>query len=144
MTVIIYGERLCNGAAAHHVETQRELRSITKRVEAKANGNLARARATGVEKISGPEHVTEIDAHSSTGKYGAVDYEVSMTGTNPMAIEFGHAPSGAFDPEKVGFVSKAPHGLYILTRAAGIGGYTGMPGGRSRKKTYKGRNRGKR
>ena len=64
----------------------------------------------------------------------AVDGFVEMKGTDPMAIEFGHFPSGYFAPEKYGKVTKPPHGLYILSRAAGIGGATGIASGRKRGK----------
>ena len=86
-------------------------RAVTVRTDADANLTAARASTTH-HKISGPEHETEIHLD-----HGEVDHYISMTGSNPMAIEYGHFPSGYFAPEKYGKITQAPHGLYILTNA---------------------------
>lgn len=141
--VVLRKKSFVEGAAAHHRETQSEVSSVAKRVEARANTNLARVRATtDHKKISGPAHQTEIDSSYGVGKYGALDRLVIMSGPGVMALEFGHFPSGFFEPDKYGeylgkdgpVYTKAPHGLYILTGAAGFGGLTSMSSGRRRGK----------
>lgn len=137
--VTIYKQEFVNGAAAHHGETQRALRSLKERVEKDAKSNLTAARATtGWDKIADPEHQTEIGSDRSVGKYGAVDYIVWMEAykQGAMALEFGHAPSGVFGPggKLSHIVSRAPHGLYILTRAAGLGMSPKMSSGMRRGK----------
>ena len=146
--VEIDGRKKVNWAAANHSDTQGALRRLTREVEGRARANLSRARATTEwDKIDDPEHMTSIGSASSTGKYGHVDYVVWMDGFKggAMAIEFGHAPSGVFGP-KGRFrdrISKAPHGLYILTRAAMLPAKAMIHGGR-RKNVRFGRKRGKR
>jgi hypothetical protein len=81
----------------------------------RAKGNLEEARAsTTHSKIIGPGHLTRV-----TKTDGEVDMFVNLEAPNALAIEFGHAPSGVFDPASYGSITKAPHGLYILTRAIG-------------------------
>lgn len=62
------------------------------------------------------------------------DWLVWMEGqkNSAMAIEMGHQPSGVFSP---GDGSRAPRGLYILTRASGAfgGDYGSTYGGRRKK-----------
>lgn len=102
-------------------------RSIARKGEFRARGNLMAARAsTPHRKILGPAGLTGTDKGG-----GKVDSWFSLTGTNAMAIEFGHFPSGYFAPAKYGKVTKAPAGLYILTRAAfGLGSLNISPVGR--------------
>lgn len=119
------GREFVNGAAAHHSETQGALRRLKERVETDAKQNLTSARATtGWYKIADPDNQTEIGSDRGVGKYGAVDYIVWMEAykQGAMALEFGHTPSGVFGPggKYSHIVTRAPHGLYILTRAAGI------------------------
>lgn len=129
MSVVIYSNTLCNWAASHHVETQTALRRLTREVEGRARGNLAAVRAsTGWHKIHGPDHLTRVTAES-----GGVDHYVILEAPNPMAIEFGHAPSGVF----AGTPTRAPHGLYILTAAAGLGKSTAVSSGGRKKGTYR-------
>ena len=124
MAVKLYGRKLINGAAARHVDTQKALRRLTREVENRARGNLAEARATTQwDKIADPSHMTSIGAAQETSaKYGSIDYYVYMEAykQGAMALEFGHAPSGVFGPggSLSHIVTRAPHGLYILTRAA--------------------------
>jgi hypothetical protein len=127
--VRLIGEKAMNTVVSHLPGVVGAVREERDEVATRAEGNLAAARASGTEKISGPEHVTRI-----TTTDGEVDAFVNMEGTDPMAIEFGHFPSGFFDPETYGRVTKAPHGLYILTRAAGLGGATGISSGKKRGK----------
>jgi hypothetical protein len=135
----VYGRKLVNGAAARHVETQNALRRETRQVEGKARSNLSAARSsTEWEKIADPGHLTSIGSAKGVGKYGNVDYVVYMEAykQGAMALEFGHAPSGVFGPG--GSLShvktRAPSGLYILTRAAGLGAKMSMSSGRKRGK----------
>jgi hypothetical protein len=54
---------------------------------------------------------------------GGVDAYTILHAPNAMALEFGHAPSGFFDPDKPGMpLTKPPAAEYILTRAAFGGG----------------------
>lgn len=122
----VYGKKLVNGAAAHHGETQRALRRLTRDTEGRAKANLSEARgSTRWHKIFGPGHLTWIDSTQSSGKYGDIDYLVTLHAPNAMAIEFGHDPSGVFGPDGMyGHLdTKAPDPLYILIRAA-LGGHT--------------------
>lgn len=130
MAVVIYGEKLCNYAASHHTKTQRNIRQHTNGLKFRASARLAAARSsTDHEKIYGPSHLTEISSD-----HDDVDGYVHMTAPNAMAIEYGHFPSGYFAPEKYGKITKAPHGLYILTGAAFLGGQMSISSGRSRGK----------
>jgi hypothetical protein len=105
-------------------------RSIARQGERRAAMNLRVARATTPHmKIADPAHLTGTDKGG-----GKIDSWFSLTAPNPsnaMAIEFGHYPSGVFDPERYGRITKAPAGLYILTRAAfGLGSLNITPVGR--------------
>lgn len=135
----VYGRKLVNGAAARHRETQAALRKVTREVEARAKSNLAEARASTIwDKIADPARKTEIGSTRGDGKYGAIDWAVYMDAYKggAMALEFGHAPSGVFGEGGLygHLKTKAPHGLYILTRAAGLGGLTTVSSGRKRGK----------
>lgn len=112
-----------NSVVAHLEEVHDGLHKEAAEIESKAKANLDAARAsTAHTKIDKSRaHETSIGMGEAEGKYGSIDFEVFMDGEDPMAIEFGHAPSGYFSPERYGKVTKAPHGLYILTRAAGAG-----------------------
>lgn len=137
--VVIYKKSFVEGAAAHHPESQNALRRVTREVEGKARANLRQARVSSpYEKIADPGGLTKIGSSSSTGRYGALDYLVWMEAykQGAMALEFGHAPSGVFGPGGVyeDVPTRAPHGLYILTRAAGLGGLTSVSSGRKRGK----------
>ncbi|AFQ97331.1 tail completion or Neck1 protein [Mycobacterium phage Rebeuca] len=110
--------QVLNGIVARLPEVRQAIRRETREVENRAEQNLARARAsTTHEKIIGPGHLTSIGSYMEE-----IDGIAHMDAPNPIAIEFGHGPSGYFDPDKYGKVTKAPHGLYILTRAAGLAG----------------------
>jgi hypothetical protein len=150
MAVRVYGRKLVNGAAARHVETQNRLRKEARQLEGRAKQNLARARAsTRWTKIYGPAHLTRITTTSGVGEYGHLDYLVHLEAPNPMAIEFGHGPSGVFGPTgELGHIeTKAPMGLYILTRAAYGAGSNVVPSA-SRNRgdggAYRGRDRKRR
>lgn len=123
--VTLKGRRFINGTAARAHETQGALRRTTREIEGKARANLARARSsTRWHKIYGPGHLTHVNATRADGEYGDIDYLVNLEAPNAMAIEFGHQPSGVFGPGgSLGHLdTKAPEGLYILSRAAGLTG----------------------
>lgn len=124
-----------NGLVAHLDEVQAGLRKEAEEVETRANTNLVAARAsTSHRKIASKRaHMTEIGMGHTEGKYGSIDYEVYMEGDDPMAEEFGHAPSGYFAPDK-GRPSRAPSGLYILTGAAGFDRLQHVSSGKKRGK----------
>jgi hypothetical protein len=138
--VTMYAPSFVNGVAAHHPKTQAAVLAAAVRVETAAKGNLARARATTTHRDDVTEKGThrfgahEITRERGWNEYGDVDWLVSLEGPGAMAIEFGHFPSGAFDPDVYGSVTKAPHGLYIMTSAAGMGGLTSISSGRRRGK----------
>jgi hypothetical protein len=114
-----------NNIMPGHADVKRAVRAETEKVFARAEANLARERAsTRWRKIFGPNGLTEVlkdfeDVKASTD--GLVILEAEYP-ANPMAIEYGHQPSGVFGPggslEHVD--SKAPEGTYILNRAAGL------------------------
>jgi hypothetical protein len=138
--VTMYAPSLINGTAAHHPKTQAAVLKRAEKIKAAAEGNLSRARAT----TSHRDDVTDSGTHRfgdhtitmerGTNQYGEVDWLVSLEGPGAMAIEFGHYPSGVFDPAVYGSVTRAPHGLYIMTSAAGFGGLTSISSGRRRGK----------
>jgi hypothetical protein len=127
---LYYGRSGLNKVVAHLPGVVHEMRSEADEVADRAKANLAAARAsTQWEKIHGPDHLTKI-----TRTNGSVDAYVNMEAPSPESIEYGHYPSGVFDPEKYGRVTKAPQGLYILTGAAGFGGQTAISTGAKRGK----------
>jgi len=103
------------------------VRDEAREIKVKAERNLAVARATtGWTKLPEPmvrrqqaSGLTDISLDKEFVKYGN-DYLVTLEGGEDnaaaLAIEMGHGPSGYFK----GSATKAPHGLYILTRAAGL------------------------
>jgi hypothetical protein len=103
-----------------HIDGVRE--TVAKKAEeihGVADGLLMEARST--------THWVNIGDPASTGhryeitkSHGDVDSFVNLEGPNPLAMEFGHSPSGYFAPERYGHITKSPEGLYILTRASGI------------------------
>ncbi|QGH79692.1 hypothetical protein SEA_ANON_21 [Gordonia phage Anon] len=116
MAIRLIGQTPMNYVVSHHREVQAAIRKEGRSVTRKAEVNLARARAsTRWSKISGPDHLTTV-----AGEEADVDYLIHLRAPNAMAIEFGHSPSGFF----AGTETKAPDGLYILIRAAGLAGAT--------------------
>jgi hypothetical protein len=82
----------------------------------KAEGILENIRATTQwDKISGPDGLTRIDVSEADDPDHPADWQVELWGPNPIAIEFGHEPSGYF----AGTKTRSPEGLYILYKAAG-------------------------
>ena len=112
-----------NKAAAKHVETQRALEKENAGVTRRAEGNLVRANKTS--RITDEDYFPARIESSER----AVDHYTTLAAPNAVALEFGHAPSGAFGPMTksgepgrfYGRQTKPTPGEYILTRAA-IGG----------------------
>jgi hypothetical protein len=89
-----------------------------KEVDHRAEYNLQQARSTTEwEKIADPGGLTRITFGSEPSPaFGGTDYIVTLEAEykhGAMAIEMGHAPSGWFK----NIPSRAPRGLYILSRA---------------------------
>ena len=114
--VKLIGQKAMNLVVSHLDEVRDAVWDEAKKVERRAEINLAQARAsTRWEKIYGPDHLTRVSASR-----GDVDSFANLEAPNAMAIEFGHQPSGVFGPGgRYGYLdTKAPEGLYILTKAA--------------------------
>lgn len=117
----------------HYVASMGQVDRATHRValevEARANQNLA-GQHHWVRIMTHAETGTEparIELTKGGGKYPVSSYNVSLVGHNPMALEYGHEPSGHF----AGTPTKAPAGTYILHRAADLPGkFTGPRMGR--------------
>lgn len=113
----VIGKKRLNLIVSHLDEVRDAVHDVAKAKGRRADLLLGNARATTQWfKIVGPGHLTEI-----TVERGEVDSFFSLVAPDPMAIEFGHAPSGVFGPGGIyeHIKTKAPDGLYILTRAAG-------------------------
>lgn len=123
--VQLIGKKAMNLVVSHNHEVVKAVRDENDEVYRRAKANLAQARSSSHwEKIHGPDHLTKV-----TKSEGDVDGFTNLEAPNPMAIEFGHAPSGVFGPGgSLGHLeTKAPHGLYIITRAARLGGINFVP-----------------
>lgn len=117
--VKLIGNKAMNTVVSHLDGVKRSVRDEAKGVEDAGKALLEAARAsTRWHKIIGPSHLTFVDSSQ-----GEVDAFANLTAPNPMAIEFGHEPSGVFGPGgRYGDTkTKAPEGLYILHKAAGFG-----------------------
>lgn len=85
----------------------------------KAEGILNVVRAsTRWDRIDEPSGQTFIDVDEASDPAHPADWQVELHAPNPIALEFGHRPSGYY----AGTATRAPEGLYILYTAAG---YTG-------------------
>ncbi|AJD82440.1 hypothetical protein SHEEN_22 [Mycobacterium phage Sheen] len=109
---LYYGKRAMADLIAHKPGVADAIWDEAKERDRIAAGILAQVRAsTPHHKIFGPDHLTKTDASRAYP-----DAFFSLIAPNPKAIEFGHSPSGVF----AGTDTKAPEGLYILYRAAGL------------------------
>lgn len=112
----LMSEKALNQVVSHMDGVRGAVHDEAKEGGRKSQAILARIRAsTPHEKISGPAHITEVSVTQ-----GDVDSFINLDGDNPMSTEFGHSPSGYFDPERYGRVTKAPEGLYIISRGSGL------------------------
>lgn len=102
--------------------SEKALRVEAEEIAIRAKENLSMANSSSWfegEEIPGTTtiEVDKISKGTRGNKYSA-DFDVVMS--NPdggaMAIETGHDPSGIF----AGSSTRAPRGLYILSRAAGL------------------------
>lgn len=115
MAELYYGKSLLDRIVAHIDGVRDSVKHEAEVVEGRAKGYLEAARAG--------THWYNIDDPASTGSraevtitHGDVDSFVNLEGPNPMAIEFGHEPSGYF----ANTPTRPPHGHYILTHATGL------------------------
>ena len=111
----LIGQKAMNTVVSHQQGVVDHVHDVAVKHKRLAKANLDEARAsTRWHKIFGPGHLTEVDVTD-----GSVDSFVNLRAPNPMAIEYGHQPSGVFGPGgRYGHLdTKAPDGLYILTRA---------------------------
>lgn len=112
MARLYYSRKGLNTVIAHMDGVRDAVHDEAKERGRKTKARLAEARAsTRWHKIYGPDHLTDVSVTR-----GAVDSFVNLDAPNPMAIEYGHAPSGVFE----GTDTKSPEGLYILTRGVGL------------------------
>lgn len=119
MPVQLIGDHAMNIVVSHIDGVRETVAKKAEEIHGVADGLLMEARST--------THWVNIGDPASTGhryeitkSHGDVDSFVNLEGPNPLAMEFGHSPSGYFAPERYGHITKSPEGLYILTRASGI------------------------
>jgi hypothetical protein len=94
---------------------------------AKAEGILTAVRAsTGWDRIDEPSGQHFIDVNEASDPQHPADWQVELHAPNPIAVEFGHEPSGYY----AGTDTRSPEGLFILYTAAG---YSGRKRGRKRR-----------
>jgi len=98
-TLRLIGQRAMNKVISQQPEVLRAVKSHANRLGRIAHSALAGHYNTGDHKI-------EIKKNMSV-KYGFLDYEISLVGSAPMSVEFGHR-----NHRGGGYV----HGLYILSR----------------------------
>ena len=117
--VELIGQKAMNLVVSHLDEVRHAVHREAEGVADAAKAGLEAARAsTRWHKIIGPGHLTRVEATQHD-----VDSTADLVAPNAMAIEFGHEPSGVFGPGgRYGHIkTKAPEGLYILSKAAGFG-----------------------
>jgi hypothetical protein len=124
MVELYYGRRGPAGLPRFLVKNidgiRREVKDEAKKVEIKAEMNLRAVRASTTHTRIDPARANETEIRLEKAPDRTTDYLVSMYAVNPMALEYGHYPSGYFDPDKYGSITKSPSGQYILNRAAGF------------------------
>jgi hypothetical protein len=94
----LIGQKAMNKIISQQPEVQDEVKSQAKRLGAIAKSALAGHYNTGDHKIEIKKNLHK--------KYGFLDYEISLVGSAPLSVEFGHMN------HRGGYV----HGLYILSR----------------------------
>ena len=105
----------CNDIVLSLPGVKRSVREEADDIEGNAEAILRTVRATTPHhKIAGPAGLVSISKEPA--KDSTTDWFVSLHAPNPIALEYGHEPSGVFE----GTDTKAPDGLYILHRAAGL------------------------
>lgn len=117
--VQLISAKAMNIVVSHQEGVRAAVKNEADSVAQAAKAELAHVRgSTRWHKIFGPSHLTSVSSSQ-----GEVDAFANLHAPNPMAIEFGHSPSGVFGPGgRYGYIrTKAPDGLYILHKAAGFG-----------------------
>lgn len=124
MVELYYGKRGKGGLPNFLVKNidgiKQEVKAEARKVETKAELNLAAVRSSTTHTRIDPARANETEIRLEKAPDRTADWLVSMYAVNPMALEYGHYPSGYFDPVKYGRITKAPSGQYILNRAAGF------------------------
>jgi len=124
--VQLINEHAMNAVVSHLPEVVSGVREEADGIGAAAKAGLEAARAsthwTKIFPELSPPHVTNIDVEHGSAEH-TQDSFVNLNALNPMALEFGHSPSGVFgEGGKYGHVkTKSPEGLYILHKASGFG-----------------------
>lgn len=104
------------GTIAGFGQVDRATEKAARKVERRAIENLAEQHHH-IRIV--PEHdVHRIEFEKGGGKYPVASYNIYLAGENPVALEYGHVPSGKF----AGTPTKSPAGTYILHRAADLPG----------------------
>lgn len=106
----VIGQHAMNKVISPLAEVQAAVEEEAIQIEAKAKALLAphKAHSDRYDHKSGNHH---IERSTAEGKYGSLDQEVSMVGTAPVSLEFGH------DDKRTG---KHVAGLHIIKKAAGL------------------------
>lgn len=94
----VIGQKAMNKIIAPLPEVQAEVRSAANSLGRRANARLAPHRRTGDHHI--------VVERVQNAKYGFLDYYVSLVGSAPISVEFGHRNNRGG-----GWVQ----GLYIMT-----------------------------
>lgn len=106
---------MCHEVVLSLPGVKRSVREAADDIEGDAEAILFTIRATTThKKIVGPDGLVSISKEPA--KDNNTDWFVSLHAPNPVALEYGHEPSGIF----AGTDTHAPDGLYILHRAAGL------------------------
>ena len=106
----------CNDIVLAMPELENAVGDAAKEMGGRAKDILTTVRATTpYNKLSGPAHLTYITTDKAEDGEPP-DWLVKLHAPNPIAVEFGHQPSGWF----AGTDTHAPDGLYILYKAAGM------------------------
>jgi hypothetical protein len=113
----------CHGKVYHLPGVKRVVKDEAHEIGRMAEGLLEEARATTtwqkleppMVKVKQPSGTTNITVEPSDDGLYREDWFVCLNSPfNPVALEYGHQPSGYFKDKP----SDAPEGLYILHRAA--------------------------
>lgn len=111
----------CNKVTANLPGVKRAIKDAADVAHRNTEAVLQEVRMTTPHhKIVGPGNLTEIKVTPDPGS--TTDWFVHLVAPNPIAIEYGHQPSGVFGPGgRYGHIdSKPPEGLYILHIGTGL------------------------
>ncbi|MGZ6053974.1 MAG: DUF5403 family protein [Isosphaeraceae bacterium] len=98
-----------------------EGRDVERTAEALLEMERASTRWHKIHPETSPPGMTRVTGGEASN---GTDYLVHLEALNPLALEYGHDPSGVFgEGGALGHIhTKAPEGLYILGRASGLAG----------------------